>query len=97
MEFMLTTVRDFNASVAMKETAFWCLVALVTHIMPEGYYSNTAVAVNADMRVLNDVLARWSPSVHVDFEMQNLDPALVSDNSAPPPRRIHFCFGFDFL
>jgi hypothetical protein len=35
-----------------QETAFWCVVAIVEHILPKGYYTNDMIAVQADQRVL---------------------------------------------
>lgn len=46
--------------------------------MPEGYYSNPEVCVSVDQHVLLDMIGRWCPSVHVEFEMHSFDPAIAS-------------------
>eukprot|EP00039_Didymoeca_costata_P001901 m.56120 g.56120 ORF g.56120 m.56120 type:complete len:587 (-) comp11019_c0_seq1:45-1805(-) len=74
----LNFIAGFALIFLPEESAFWCLVALVNHILPSGYYSNKAVTAAADQRVLQDVLARWCPSVHVEFEMHSFDPAIAS-------------------
>ena len=36
--------------------AFWCIVAIVHHILPEDYYSKTLLGSQTDQRVLKDLL-----------------------------------------
>ncbi|XP_045159661.2 TBC1 domain family member 2B-like isoform X2 [Mercenaria mercenaria] len=38
-----------------EEDAFWCLVAIVDHILPPEYFSTTLMAAQADQRVLKDL------------------------------------------
>ena len=35
-----------------EEDAFWCLVAIIDHIMPESYFGSALIAAQADQRVL---------------------------------------------
>ena len=39
-----------------EEDAFWCLVAIVQHLLPQDYYSRTLLGSQTDQRVLNDLL-----------------------------------------
>ncbi|RMX50100.1 hypothetical protein pdam_00002943 [Pocillopora damicornis] len=55
-----------------EEESFWCLVAIVEHLMPRDYFSKTLVASQADQRVLKDLVDlslvsfNWFLTVFVD-------------------------------
>ena len=36
--------------------SFWCLVAIVQHLLPQDYYSRTLLGSQTDQRVLKDLL-----------------------------------------
>ncbi|CAH3154885.1 unnamed protein product [Porites evermanni] len=62
------------------EESFWCLVAIVEHLIPKDYYSKTLVASQADQRVLKDLLAEKLPRLNNHFETLCVDLSLVSFN-----------------
>jgi len=39
-----------------EEDAFWCLVAIVQHLLPKDYYSRTLLGSQTDQRVLKELL-----------------------------------------
>ena len=43
-----------------EEDSFWCLVAIVQHLLPSDYYSKALLGSQTDQRVLKELLdARW--------------------------------------
>ncbi|XP_078382204.1 TBC1 domain family member 2B-like [Oculina patagonica] len=63
-----------------EEESFWCLVAIVEHLIPKDYYSKTLIASQADQRVLRDLLAEKLPRLSAHFDALNVDLSLVSFN-----------------
>lgn len=63
-----------------EEESFWCLVAIVEHLMPRDYYSKTLVASQADQRVLKDLLAEKLPRLSAHFDALMVDLSLVCFN-----------------
>ncbi|XP_035228027.1 TBC1 domain family member 2B-like isoform X3 [Stegodyphus dumicola] len=63
-----------------EESAFWCLVAITTYIMPKGYYNRTLIASLVDQRVLKDIMADKLPRLHSHFEQNNVDLSLFTFN-----------------
>ncbi|XP_068737715.1 TBC1 domain family member 2B-like [Montipora capricornis] len=63
-----------------EEESFWCLVAIVEHLIPKDYYSKTLIASQADQRVLRDLLTEKLPRLNAHFEALNVDLSLVSFN-----------------
>ena len=39
-----------------EEDSFWCLVAIVQHLLPQDYYSRTLLGSQTDQRVLKELL-----------------------------------------
>ncbi|XP_020623256.1 TBC1 domain family member 2B-like [Orbicella faveolata] len=63
-----------------EEESFWCLVAIVEHLLPRDYFSKTLIASQADQRVLRDLLAEKLPRLSAHFDALNVDLSLVSFN-----------------
>ncbi|CAB3999718.1 Hypothetical predicted protein [Paramuricea clavata] len=63
-----------------EEESFWALVALVEHVMPIAYYTQTLVGSQADQRVLKDLLAEKIPKVTDHLDTLNIDLSLVTFN-----------------
>ncbi|XP_052274316.1 TBC1 domain family member 2B-like isoform X2 [Dreissena polymorpha] len=63
-----------------EEDAFWCLVAIVEHILPPEYFSTTLMAAQADQRVLKDLVKDKLPSVHQKLEANQVDLSLFTFN-----------------
>ncbi|XP_064477423.1 TBC1 domain family member 2B-like isoform X1 [Ornithodoros turicata] len=63
-----------------EEDAFWCLVAIVEHIMPHDYYSRTLEASQADQRVLKDMMVEKLPKLHSHLDSNKVDLSLFTFN-----------------
>ncbi|ESO92456.1 hypothetical protein LOTGIDRAFT_120741, partial [Lottia gigantea] len=61
-----------------EEESFWCLVAIVDHIMPEDYYTKTLAAAQADQRVLKDLVQEKLPKLYNHFENHEVDLSLFT-------------------
>eukprot|EP00048_Salpingoeca_helianthica_P013907 m.211013 g.211013 ORF g.211013 m.211013 type:complete len:1045 (+) comp15559_c1_seq12:5915-9049(+) len=60
---------NFLAALALlfltEEDAFWALVAVVTVLMPKGYYTAPMLAARADQRVIRDLIRERLPKLDV--------------------------------
>ncbi|GFN81357.1 TBC1 domain family member 2b [Plakobranchus ocellatus] len=63
-----------------EEDAFWCLVAIIDHIMPGDYYTPTLADAQADQRVLKDLMAEKCPRLHAHLELHEIDLSLFTFN-----------------
>ncbi|XP_052776257.1 TBC1 domain family member 2B-like [Mya arenaria] len=63
-----------------EEDAFWCLVAIVDHLLPQEYFSTTLMAAQADQRVLKDLVREKLPMVHQKLEAHKVDLSLFTFN-----------------
>ena len=61
-----------------EEDAFWCLVAIVEHIMPREYYSQNLLGAHVDQYVFRDLLAEKPPRVHYHMEQFGIEISLFS-------------------
>ncbi|XP_065062966.1 TBC1 domain family member 2B-like isoform X2 [Rhopilema esculentum] len=63
-----------------EEDAFWCLVAIVEHLMPPDYYGSTLIGAQIDQRVLKDLLDEKLPKLSQMFQTLGVDLSLLSFN-----------------
>ncbi|GFU41280.1 TBC1 domain family member 2B [Nephila pilipes] len=63
-----------------EEDAFWCLVAIIKFIMPDGYYTRTLITSHVDQKVLKDIMIDKLPRLHAHFEQYNVDLSLFTFN-----------------
>ncbi|XP_066278970.1 TBC1 domain family member 2B-like [Branchiostoma lanceolatum] len=63
-----------------EEDAFWCLVAIVEHIMPQDYFSKTLAGSQVDQRVFKDLLKEKLPHLSSHLDNNNVDLSLVTFN-----------------
>ncbi|PRD18672.1 UNVERIFIED_CONTAM: tbc1d2b, partial [Trichonephila clavipes] len=63
-----------------EEDAFWCLVAIIKFIMPDGYYTRTLITSHVDQKVLKDIMIDKLPRLHAHFEQNNVDLSLFTFN-----------------
>ncbi|GIY41206.1 TBC1 domain family member 2B [Caerostris darwini] len=63
-----------------EEDAFWCLVAIIKFIMPDGYYTRTLISSHVDQKVLKDIMIDKLPRLHSHFEQNNVDLSLFTFN-----------------
>jgi hypothetical protein len=60
------------------EAAFWVLEALLSHIMPAGYYSRSMDAAVADQSVFADLVLERLPHVHMHLRRLGVELRLIS-------------------
>ncbi|XP_059149356.1 TBC1 domain family member 2B-like isoform X2 [Physella acuta] len=63
-----------------EEDAFWCLVAIIEHLMPTDYYTTTLAAAQADQRVLKDLVKEKCPSLYAHLDTHDVDLSLFTFN-----------------
>ncbi|CAL1546393.1 unnamed protein product [Lymnaea stagnalis] len=63
-----------------EEDAFWCLVAIIEHLMPADYYTTTLAAAQADQRVLKDLVKEKCPYLYAHLDMHDVDLSLFTFN-----------------
>nr|XP_055033510.1 TBC1 domain family member 2A isoform X1 [Misgurnus anguillicaudatus]XP_055033511.1 TBC1 domain family member 2A isoform X1 [Misgurnus anguillicaudatus] len=61
-----------------EEDAFWCLVVIVEHFMPQDYYTKGLVGCQADQRVLKDLMWEKLPRLMAHLELQKVDVSLIT-------------------
>jgi len=61
-----------------EETTFWCLVALIEHIMPSFYYSGSLKGGRDDQAILRRMVKRWLPRVDAVLKKFDFDLSLVT-------------------
>ncbi|XP_041358045.1 TBC1 domain family member 2B-like [Gigantopelta aegis] len=63
-----------------EEEAFWCLVAIVEHILPQDYFTKTLAAAQSDQRVLKDLVLEKLPKLYAHLENNDVDLSLFTFN-----------------
>ncbi|XP_070195586.1 TBC1 domain family member 2B-like [Littorina saxatilis] len=63
-----------------EEESFWCLEAIVGHIMPKDYYTKTLAAAQADQRVLKELVTEKLPKLTTHLEQHDVDLSLYTFN-----------------
>ncbi|XP_057308620.1 TBC1 domain family member 2B-like isoform X1 [Hydractinia symbiolongicarpus] len=63
-----------------EESAFWCLVAIVEHLMPLDYYSRTLLGAQVDQKVCKDLIDEKFPKLGTHLQSMKLDMSLISFN-----------------
>ncbi|CAD5111701.1 DgyrCDS988 [Dimorphilus gyrociliatus] len=64
--------------VLPEEDAFWCLVAIVEHILPKDYYTNVLLGAQTDQKVLRDFIMKLVPKVYNKLEEKRVDLSLFT-------------------
>ncbi|XP_047145794.1 TBC1 domain family member 2B isoform X1 [Hydra vulgaris] len=63
-----------------EESAFWCLVAIVEHLMPNDYFSISLLGAQVDQRVFKDLLEEKFPKLFSHLQSMQFDVSLISFN-----------------
>ncbi|KAL8570031.1 hypothetical protein ACOMHN_036308 [Nucella lapillus] len=63
-----------------EEESFWCLEALIEHILPKEYYTKTLAAAQADQRVLKELVGEKLPKLQAHFDHYDVDLSLYTFN-----------------
>lgn len=84
IDIIIFSLKGLNriAAVALlvlpEEDAFWCLVAIVEHILPKDYYTNVLLGAQTDQKVLRDFIMKLAPMVYDKLEEKKVDLSLFS-------------------
>ena len=63
-----------------EEDAFWLMCAIVEDILPASYYSHTLLGVQADMKVLRQLIATYLPEIDQQLKKHDIELSLVLIN-----------------
>jgi len=63
-----------------EENAFWALVCIVEHLMPDDYFSRTLMGAQVDQRVFRDLIDEKVPKLGNHFNNLKFDLSLISFN-----------------
>ena len=63
-----------------EEDAFWLMCAIIEDILPASYYSHTLIGVQADMKVLRQLVAIYLPEIEHQFKTHEIELSLVCIN-----------------
>ncbi|TRY90065.1 hypothetical protein DNTS_031578 [Danionella cerebrum] len=61
-----------------EEEAFWCLLVIIEHIMPQNYYTKDLVGCRADQRVLRDLMYEKLPRLSAHLQTLRVDISLIT-------------------
>jgi hypothetical protein len=63
-----------------EEDAFWLMCAIIEDILPASYYSHTLIGVQADMKVLRQLVSIYLPEIENQFKTHEIELSLVCIN-----------------
>lgn len=63
-----------------EEDAFWMMSSIIEDILPSSYYSHTLLGVQADMKVLRQLIATYLPQIDEKFKQTDIEISLVCIN-----------------
>ncbi|KAJ9578238.1 hypothetical protein L9F63_005537 [Diploptera punctata] len=61
-----------------EEDAFWMLSTIVEDILPASYYSSTLLGIQADQRVLRNMICNYLPDVDVTLKEHDIELSLIT-------------------
>ncbi|XP_077979696.1 small G protein signaling modulator 3 homolog [Glandiceps talaboti] len=61
-----------------EEDAFWVMCTIVEDLVPASYYSNTLIGVQADQRVLRQLIVSYIPDLDVQLKEHDIELSLIS-------------------
>ncbi|XP_065582855.1 small G protein signaling modulator 3-like isoform X1 [Artemia franciscana] len=74
------TVASCLLLVLEEEDAFWIMCSILEEYLPASYYSTSLLGVQADQRVLRDLVAVHLPSLHTVLKEHDIELSLVTVN-----------------
>lgn len=63
-----------------EEDAFWMMCSILEDLLPASYYSHTLLGVQADMKVLRQLIATYLPEIDLQFKKHDIELSLVCIN-----------------
>lgn len=71
-------ITAFALLILPEESAFWCLVAIVEHIMPANYFSGCLESARDDQLILKKALECWYPELNEKLQAYEFDISIVT-------------------
>lgn len=63
-----------------EEDAFWLMNAIIEDILPASYYSHTLIGVQADIKVLSQLINMYLPEIENKFKEYEIELSLICIN-----------------
>lgn len=63
-----------------EEYAFWIMVAIVEDLLPASYYSSTLLGVQADQKVLRNLIQNYLPLVEESLKKHDIELSLITSH-----------------
>lgn len=63
-----------------EEDAFWMMSSIIEDILPQSYYSHTLLGVQADMKVLRQLIRSYLPEIDEQFKKYDIEFSLICIN-----------------
>jgi len=63
-----------------EEDAFWLMCSIIEDILPASYYSHTLIGVQADMKVLRQLVQTYLPEIEQQFKVHDIELSLICIN-----------------
>lgn len=63
-----------------EEDAFWLMSMIIEDILPASYYSHTLLGVQADIKVLNQLISTYLPQLDQHFKKHDIELSLICLN-----------------
>lgn len=63
-----------------EEDAFWLMNAIIEDILPASYYSHTLIGVQADIKVLSQLIGMYLPEIENKFKEYEIELSLICIN-----------------
>lgn len=60
-----------------EEDAFWLMCAIIEDLLPASYFSSTLIGVQADQRVLRQLLVNYLPDLDLKLKEHDIGEAVV--------------------
>ncbi|KAK6171357.1 hypothetical protein SNE40_019563 [Patella caerulea] len=61
-----------------EEDAYWMMCAIIEDLLPASYYSNTLIGIQADQRVLRQLIISYLPNVDLVLKEHDIELSLIS-------------------
>jgi hypothetical protein len=63
-----------------EEDAFWLLCTIIENILPVSYYSHTLIGVQADIKVLKQLMSTYLPQIDALFKSHEIEISMIAIN-----------------
>ncbi|RNA19212.1 Small G signaling modulator 3 [Brachionus plicatilis] len=63
-----------------EEDSFWLMCSILEDLLPASYYSHSLIGVQADMKVLRQLIATYLPELDLQFKTHDIELSLICIN-----------------